>query len=57
MVHMYFSIIEDDDEISFDPGDIITDIDQIDEGWWIGTTANGARGIFPANFVEVCENT
>lgn len=26
----------DDTEISFDPGDIITHIDQIDEGWWQG---------------------
>ncbi|XP_060574818.1 tyrosine-protein kinase STK-like [Ruditapes philippinarum] len=46
----------DDDEISFDPGDIITNIEPIDDGWWIGTTANGARGMFPANYVEVCEN-
>ncbi|XP_060552364.1 tyrosine-protein kinase STK-like [Ruditapes philippinarum] len=46
----------DDDEISFEPGDIITNIEPIDDGWWVGTTANGARGMFPANYVEVCEN-
>ena len=41
-----------DDEISFDPGDVITNIDQIDEGWWMGDF-NGQRGLFPANFVEL----
>ena len=40
-----------DDEISFDPGDIITDIEKIDDGWWMGT-CNGQRGLFPSNFVE-----
>ncbi|XP_060583864.1 fibroblast growth factor receptor-like, partial [Ruditapes philippinarum] len=43
-----------DDEISFDPDDIITNIDPIDAGWWMGTTASGERGFFPANYVEVC---
>eukprot|EP00043_Microstomoeca_roanoka_P025970 m.10417 g.10417 ORF g.10417 m.10417 type:complete len:290 (-) comp6027_c1_seq1:37-906(-) len=41
-----------DDEISFDPEDIIEDIEQVDEGWWMGT-ANGNRGLFPANYVEL----
>lgn len=40
-----------DDEITFDPGDIITDIEEIDEGWWMGT-CHGQRGLFPANYVE-----
>ena len=43
-----------DDEISFDPGDVITNIDKVDEGWWTGT-CNGRTGLFPANFVEVNE--
>lgn len=42
-----------DDEISFDPGDLITDIEEVDDGWWMGTTSNGHRGLFPANYVEV----
>lgn len=29
-------IVDDESEITFDPGDIITNIDQIDEGWWQG---------------------
>nr|AAU34005.1 cortactin isoform F [Danio rerio] len=41
-----------DDEISFDPDDIITSIEMIDEGWWRGV-CRGAYGPFPANHVEV----
>lgn len=42
----------DDDEISFDPNDVITDIVQIDEGWWQGY-CKGKFGLFPANYVEL----
>jgi len=40
-------------EITFDPGDIITHIDQIDEGWWQGLGPDGTFGLFPANYVEL----
>uniref|UniRef100_A0A182MUC3 SH3 domain-containing protein n=1 Tax=Anopheles culicifacies TaxID=139723 RepID=A0A182MUC3_9DIPT len=43
----------DDSEISFDPDDIITHIDQIDEGWWQGLAPDGTYGLFPANYVEL----
>lgn len=43
----------DESEISFDPGDIITHIDQIDEGWWQGLAPDGSYGLFPANYVEL----
>ncbi|KAL0277680.1 UNVERIFIED_CONTAM: hypothetical protein PYX00_004888 [Menopon gallinae] len=43
----------DDTEITFDPGDIITHIDQIDEGWWQGVGPDGVFGLFPANYVEL----
>ncbi|OQR73360.1 drebrin protein B-like [Tropilaelaps mercedesae] len=43
----------DETEISFDPGDIITNIDQIDQGWWQGVAPNGTFGLFPANYVEL----
>ncbi|ROT80611.1 putative src substrate cortactin, partial [Penaeus vannamei] len=42
----------DTDEISFDPDDIITNIEMIDEGWWRGW-CNGQYGLFPANYVQV----
>ncbi|XP_050533703.1 drebrin-like protein B isoform X2 [Daktulosphaira vitifoliae] len=45
----------DDTEISFDPGDIICHIDQIDQGWWQGLAPNGTFGLFPANYVQLLE--
>nr|XP_045582822.1 drebrin-like protein A isoform X1 [Procambarus clarkii] len=43
----------DDTEITFDPAEIITNIDQIDEGWWQGVGPDGMFGLFPANYVEL----
>ncbi|KAM9822963.1 drebrin-like b isoform X2 [Syngnathus typhle] len=43
----------DDTEISFDPDEIITGIEMIDEGWWRGYGPNGQFGMFPANYVEL----
>lgn len=45
----------DDTEISFDPDDVITHIEQIDEGWWQGLAPNGVYGLFPANYVELID--
>jgi len=41
-----------DDEISFDPDDIITNVEMIDEGWWRGY-CHGQYGLFPANYVQL----
>jgi len=38
-------------DLSFTAGSVITDIKEIDAGWWEGSYKN-ARGIFPANFVS-----
>ncbi|XP_073323387.1 drebrin-like b isoform X1 [Pagrus major] len=43
----------DDTEISFDPDEIITGIEMIDEGWWRGYSPGGNFGMFPANYVEL----
>lgn len=43
-----------EDEVTFDPGDILEDVEMVDEGWWIGTV-NGSRGLFPSNYVEIIE--
>ncbi|XP_021361152.1 drebrin-like protein B [Mizuhopecten yessoensis] len=43
----------DETEITFDPDDIILNIDQIDPGWWMGTDPSGKHGMFPANYVEL----
>lgn len=39
-------------ELSFNEGDVITDIDFPDEDWWIGRI-NGQQGLFPANYVQL----
>ena len=45
----------DETEISFDPDDIITHIEQIDSGWWQGLAPDGTYGLFPANYVELID--
>lgn len=40
------------DEISFDPDELITNIEMIDEGWWRGH-CRGKVGLFPANYVRL----
>lgn len=45
-----------DDEISFDPDDLITHIDMIDDGWYKGLHAKTfTYGLFPANYCKVLE--
>ncbi|KAM9734440.1 drebrin-like protein B [Menidia menidia] len=43
----------DDSEITFDPDDVITQIEMLDEGWWRGFGPDGHYGMFPANYVEL----
>ncbi|XP_036605168.1 drebrin-like protein [Trichosurus vulpecula] len=45
----------DDTEISFDPENLITGIEVIDDGWWRGYGPDGHFGMFPANYVELIE--
>lgn len=40
-----------DDELTLKVGDIITILNQEEEGWWEGEL-NGKQGVFPNNFVE-----
>ena len=43
---------QEDDEISFNVNDTITEIEQIDAGWWRGQ-CKGRYGLFPANYVQL----
>ncbi|XP_054609715.1 src substrate protein p85-like isoform X2 [Dunckerocampus dactyliophorus] len=45
---------EDIDEISFNPDDVITNIEMIDEGWWKGS-CHGRTGLFPAAYVQLMQ--
>uniref|UniRef100_A0A8C9YPR0 LIM and SH3 domain protein 1 n=1 Tax=Sander lucioperca TaxID=283035 RepID=A0A8C9YPR0_SANLU len=43
----------DEDEVSFMDGDVIIDVQQIDEGWMYGRVERtGQQGMLPANYVE-----
>ena len=46
-------VSEDEGELTFDIDEIITDIEQLDPGWWRGVRQlDGSYGLFPANYVE-----
>jgi len=46
---------QNDDELCFETGDIITLISKDEEAWWKGATADGRTGVFPSNYVELIE--
>ncbi|UPX11584.1 actin binding protein [Ascochyta rabiei] len=45
----------EDNEVELREGDHVSDIDMVDEDWWMGTNSQGERGLFPANYVELVE--
>ncbi|XP_029112887.1 nebulin isoform X10 [Scleropages formosus] len=50
---MYDYIAADQDEVSFKDGDVIVNVQSIDEGWMYGTVQRtGKTGMLPANYVE-----
>jgi hypothetical protein len=44
----------EDGEINLVEDEYIYDVEQVDDGSWRGTTADGKRGLFPASYVEEC---
>lgn len=51
----------EEDELSFDVDDLITNIEKVDPGWYKGTIThkNGVKreGLFPANYVRLLNDT
>ncbi|KAF2681891.1 actin binding protein-like protein [Lentithecium fluviatile CBS 122367] len=45
----------EDNEVELREGEYVTNIDMVDEDWWMGTNARGEQGLFPANYVELVE--
>jgi hypothetical protein len=43
----------EDNEIELREGEYVTNIDMVDEDWWMGTNAQGEQGLFPSNYVEL----
>ncbi|KAF9437008.1 hypothetical protein BGZ76_002278 [Entomortierella beljakovae] len=48
----------EENEMTLFEGEVIRNVTELDVGWWSGESEDGTRsGLFPANYVEVIENT
>lgn len=45
----------EDNEIELREGDYVTNIEMVDEDWWMGQNSQGETGLFPSNYVELVE--
>lgn len=45
----------EEDEITVRMGDVVKNVTKASEEGWLEGELRGKRGIFPANFVQVCE--
>ncbi|KAJ3320024.1 hypothetical protein HDV06_005758 [Boothiomyces sp. JEL0866] len=54
-IALYDYAPDESNEIPLAEGERITNILEIDEGWWQGTNSHGQTGLFPANYVEVTQ--
>ena len=46
----------EENEIELHEGEYVTNIDMVDEDWWMGENARGEQGLFPSNYVELVED-
>ncbi|KAF7586486.1 hypothetical protein BBP40_008802 [Aspergillus hancockii] len=46
----------EDNEIELREGEYVTDIEMVDQDWWLGSNSRGERGLFPSNYVELVED-
>jgi len=42
-------------ELDLVEGQYVTNIEMVDDDWWMGTNAKGETGLFPSNYVELVE--
>jgi hypothetical protein len=45
----------EDNELELTEGETVTNIDMVDDDWWMGTNSKGESGLFPSNYVELIE--
>jgi len=43
----------EDNEIDLREGEYVTNIEMVDDDWWMGTNSKGETGLFPSNYVEL----
>jgi hypothetical protein len=46
----------EDNEIELREGEYVTNIEMVDDDWWMGTNAQGESGLFPSNYVELVDD-
>lgn len=45
----------EDNELELVEGEYVTNIEMVDDDWWMGTNSKGESGLFPSNYVELVE--
>ena len=43
----------EDNELELKEGEYVTNIEMVDEDWWMGQNPRGETGLFPSNYVEL----
>ncbi|TKA48822.1 hypothetical protein B0A49_12367 [Cryomyces minteri] len=43
----------EDNELELKEGEYVTNIEMVDEDWWMGQNSAGETGLFPSNYVEL----
>ena len=46
----------EDNELELREGEYVTNIEMVDEDWWMGQNPRGETGLFPSNYVELLED-
>lgn len=46
----------EDNELELREGEYVTEIDMVDEDWWMGRNSRGESGLFPCNYVELVDD-
>jgi hypothetical protein len=46
----------EENEIELIEGQYVTNIEMVDEDWWMGQNEKGESGLFPSNYVELVED-
>ncbi|KAI2623021.1 hypothetical protein GGS26DRAFT_235197 [Hypomontagnella submonticulosa] len=46
----------EDNELELREGEYVTDIEMVDDDWWMGTNSRGETGLFPSNYVELVDD-
>ncbi|KAK4695970.1 drebrin-like protein, partial [Lecanoromycetidae sp. Uapishka_2] len=46
----------EENELELKEGEYVTNIEKVDEDWWMGQNPRGETGLFPSNYVEIVQD-